>query len=451
MATTALKNAKPASTYLLNLRAALRQSDKPLVEFSSGTLAIEVRASSDSIFAVVRRPGKGGVAVRAAFVTGVFSCSVVRAEPGEAARIVVNSDAGAYLISFTAEKDALERLRILTEFTPAVTMRIPFLPRDVYPMDPNDDPMGAHGEVAAQQRGLNAGLIFFRIDEPAFGNVLYLQNLTRLNEYFKATGTAPKDAVGGSWPELGYAAPTAEKGTDEALQAGQKYTLSDAILVFRHEERSHERESARQFIQMLGAAYQMLDLPPVEYRDWVGRAQKAVRDLDRAPEATIKHYGHRYVHPYTAAEYPDFMVQMSVVAALHDWGKWQGEPVPLEAELKAGLRRFYDAKLSTFRRYLPNVGDDKNADAVDSWYLYHPLVNLGILASWHWTATTRRATCSSTASTMPCARRSTSSIAGLSSMTSPTSVSLMRPQRQMAAVRPTSAVSTPGSCFRRSN
>jgi hypothetical protein len=29
---------------------------------------------------------------------------------------------------------------------------------------------------------------------------------------------------------------------------------------------------------------------------------------------------------------------------------------------------------------LPNVGKDKNADAVDSWYLFHPLLNLGRLA-----------------------------------------------------------------------
>src|SRR3546814_15862316 len=44
------------------------------------------------------------------------------------------------------------------------------------------------------------------------------------------------------------------------------------------------------------------------------------------------------------------------------------------------MGRFYDPKLKTLRRYLPNVGDDKNADAVDSWYLYHPLLNLGKLA-----------------------------------------------------------------------
>src|SRR3546814_4933224 len=116
----------------------------------------------------------------------------------------------------------------------------------------------------------------------------------------------------------------------------------------------------------LGAAYQALDLPPVESRDWMTRAERTLRDLDKAPEATIRHYGHRYIHPYTAAEYPDSMVQMSIVAALHDWGVWQGEAHPLEAELLAGMGRFYDPKLKTLRRYLPNVGDDKNADAVDS-------------------------------------------------------------------------------------
>jgi len=62
------------------------------------------------------------------------------------------------------------------------------------------------------------------------------------------------------------------------------------------------------------------------------------------------------------------------------WGRWLGEPVALEGELKAGLRKFFDPKLETMRRYLPNVGKDRDADAVDSWYLYHPLINLENLA-----------------------------------------------------------------------
>jgi len=131
---------------------------------------------------------------------------------------------------------------------------------------------------------------------------------------------------------------------------------------------------------MLGAVYRSLSLPPTEYRDWRQRAARTARHLDAAPEATVRHYGHRYIHPYTDAEYPDAMVQMSIVQALHDWGKWRGEVHPLEEEFKAGLGKFYDPKLETLRRYLPDVGDDKDADAVDSWYLYHPLLNLGKLA-----------------------------------------------------------------------
>ena len=86
------------------------------------------------------------------------------------------------------------------------------------------------------------------------------------------------------------------------------------------------------------------------------------------------------MHPYTNAEYPDVMVQMSIVEAIHAWGQWTGKPHPLEAEFKTGLSRFYDRKFGTLRRYLPNVGVDKDAEAVDSWYLYHPLLNLGKLA-----------------------------------------------------------------------
>lgn len=117
-----------------------------------------------------------------------------------------------------------------------------------------------------------------------------------------------------------------------------------------------------------------------EYHDWMNRATMSLRDLAGAPAATIRHYGHRYVHPYTGAEYPDSMVQLSVVSALHDWGKWHDRKEPLEADLAAGLRMFFDKDLGAMRRYLPNVGDDKDANAVDSWYLYHPMLNLAHLA-----------------------------------------------------------------------
>ncbi|RDE07400.1 hypothetical protein DVW87_00710 [Sphingomonas aracearum] len=384
MATTAVeKAAAPVSPYLLAFRDTLGSGGDALARFDLGELQVEVRTSADSIFAIVRRPGKGGLAVRVAFLAAPFRCRSLRREAGEAARLEAVSGAGKHLVTFFKQKDSLERLRIVVRFTPSNRMTLPFVPRDLYPLGRNDDPLQAKGNVEAAQRGHNAALLYFRIDEPAFGNVLYLQDLTALNDYFRATGTTPDGVVGGEWPELGYLVPTPSRdaGTSRvALQPDEPVTLSDLILVFRHEAPPHERESARQFVQMLGTAYKMLDLPPVQYRDWVERAEQSARDLAEAPEATVRHYGHLYVHPYTAGEYPDVMVQMSVIAALHSWGKWRGEPLPLEAELKKGLKKFFDPELRTMRRYLPNVGKEKDADAVDSWYLYHPLLNLGNLA-----------------------------------------------------------------------
>jgi hypothetical protein len=229
------------------------------------------------------------------------------------------------------------------------------------------------------QRGPNSGLVYMRMDEPAFGRVLYFQNFTALNDYFNATGTEPTETVGGQWPELGYLMPPSDD-ENARLEAGVELTLSDVILVFRAEAPRDESGAARQFLQMLASAYRMLELPQTEYHDWAGRSERTLSDIANAPEATIRHYGHRYLHPYTASEYPDSMVQLSVATAIHDWGKWCGEPHPLEAELKAGLAKFYDPKLQVMRRYLPNVGKDKDADAVDSWYLYHPLLNLANLA-----------------------------------------------------------------------
>ena len=382
---TASRSPKVAgvSPYVLGIHAGAQGDGKHVATFARGELSVEIQAGRDSLWAIVRRPGRGGLAHRIAFLAGEYHWKKLDPQEGEALRLQAESALGEHLIVIQAPAVELESLRVTVSLIPGTALVIPFMPRDLYPLDANDDPLGAVGNVEAAQRGLNSGLLYFQFEEPAFGTVLYFQNLTALNDYCRATKTAPDGAVGGEWPELGFLLPTPpQSGTPPVnpLPAGKPVTVSDAILVFREGTPAHERDSARQFIQMLGIAYRMLDLPRTEYRDWIGRSEKTLRDLDAAPEATIRHYGHRYVHPYTAAEYPDIMVQMSVVAAIHAWGAWCGKPHPLEAEFKAGLRKFFDPKLGALRRYLPNVGDDKDADAVDSWYLYHPLLNLGVLA-----------------------------------------------------------------------
>ncbi|NIJ20221.1 hypothetical protein FHS95_001913 [Sphingomonas naasensis] len=349
-----------------------------------GERQIVLCAGHDAIWVIVRRKCRGGIAMRAAFVpVGYREARMVQPRAGEAARIEVVSAMGTHRVALCLHEEAIPIVRVATSLEPAVPLLTSFVPRDLYPLDADDDPLGAVGTVEAAQRGFNSGAIYFRLEEPAFGSVLYFQDLTRLNPYFSATDTKPDGAVGGIWPELGYLLPTPpQRGVPPVapLPAGAETLISDALIAFHDEVDGDERDMARRYLALLGAVLPHLVMPETDYRDWVGRAERSLKDLARSPKATIRHYGHRYVHPYSAAEYPDSMVQLSVLASIRDYEMWTGEKVPIGADLAAGLGKFYDPKLKTLRRYLPNVGRDKDRNAVDSWYLYHPLSMLGRLA-----------------------------------------------------------------------
>ncbi len=376
--------ANGASAATISLRAELAGGMRRIAEFDLGKRRIEVAAGRDSLWALIRRPAKGGVALRIAHCWG--GCTKVirqRRKAGERLRLRVDSAIGTQTVVIRSDDIDLSMLRVTTTLTPAVPLLIPYFPRDLYPLGEGDNPLAADGKVEAAQRGMNSGLCFFHLDEPAFGTVLYFQNLTALNDYFAATETKPDGAVGGEWPEIGYLPPTPpQSGTPPTnpLPSDRAVTMSDAILVFHDDAACDEQDSALRFLQLLGTAYRQIDAPDTTYRDWVWRADKTLSDLQRAPEATIRHYGNTYIHPYTAAEYPDVMVQMSIIAPLRDYAAWTGNPIPFGTELEKGLEKFHDRDLKTMRRYLPNVGKDKDKLAVDSWYLYHPLLNLGHMA-----------------------------------------------------------------------
>ncbi|HYD23371.1 MAG TPA: hypothetical protein VEB68_01135 [Croceibacterium sp.] len=374
------------SPEVLSLREELSAGMKHKAGFALGDLEVEVCEGRESVWCLIRREGRGGLALRTAHIGGAaYSCRRVKAGPDEVLRLEVKSALGRHQVCLTTSGAGLHRLRAVVRFTPAADMRLPYLPRDLYPLDAHDDPTRAEGKIEAAQRGPSSGLVYFRLDQPAFGSTLYFQNFTALNPYFIATGTTPDGVVGGDWPELGYKAPTPETQEVEqpgALRGGEEIVLSDAIVVLRDWAADNEREMARQFLQMLGVAYQTLELPEAEYRDWVDRAERTLRDLKSAPQARREHYGNLYIMPYPEGEYPDVMVQLSVLQAVHEWGQWKGKPLALEDQLRKGLGKFYDPRVKTLRRYLPNVGEEqgKDPDAVDSWYLYHPMLNLGRLA-----------------------------------------------------------------------
>ena len=118
-------------------------------------------------------------------------------------RAVVVSPLGRHRIAVTLREGAIPLFGVRTTLTPTEPLLTSFTPRDLYPLDENGDPTKAVGQVEAAQRGLNTAAIYFRLTEPDFGSVLYLQDLTALNRFFELTGTKPDGAMGGIWPEIG--------------------------------------------------------------------------------------------------------------------------------------------------------------------------------------------------------------------------------------------------------
>src|SRR3546814_15239521 len=88
----------PVTPTLLALGDALGPDGKRLDLFEVGDLSIELRAGSDALWAVIRRSGKGGLAMRAATIAGDMRTERLAAEPGETARIQALSALGEHIV-----------------------------------------------------------------------------------------------------------------------------------------------------------------------------------------------------------------------------------------------------------------------------------------------------------------------------------------------------------------
>jgi hypothetical protein len=347
-----------------------------------GRHAIEAIAGREHLWLRVRGPTHAFALRACSFMAGPGKVRRQRLRKGEALRFAVESLVGRQDVVLRSHDGAGPVLELTCDFTPVRAVAIPFLPRDLYMLDEEGMP-GGEGTVEAGQRGMNSALCMLRLESPGPASLLYWQDLTALNPYFAATGTKPDGVVGGEWPELGFRLPTAATPQVEypkPLPAGRQTTISRALIAMHAGEVREESELAIHFLSMAAAIYPLLERPKCELRDWRDRAERTAHDIAEAPGATIRHYGHTYVHPYLEAEYPDSMTQVTLVTALREWEPMHGEALKLTDELESGIVRFFDSDLGALRRYLPNVGDDKNKDAVDSWYLYYPLIGLARMA-----------------------------------------------------------------------
>jgi hypothetical protein len=373
----------PLTEAALLLREDLARRTRRLAEAAAGEFRFTVEQGQSAVWLRARRGKQQGGFALSLCPLGPDATLRRKRRGKDLLRFEIDAAIGTWRVSLAIDQGAVPLIRASLSLTPSRPLVIPWLGRDLFVIGEDGDPASAQGRVEAAQRGVNGGAMYLRLTEPDFGSLLYFQDLTALNPYFDATGTKPDGVVGGDWPELGYLPPAPEmKGQPDPapLPAGQEVLVSRPIIALHGDSQGEEEDQARRFLQLLGEIYPHLERPEPEFRDWRERARKTWRDIDASPYATIGHYGARYVRPYTDAEYPDSMVQLTILAAMCDWRAWSGEEPAAYAELRKGLAKFHDTRLRTVRRYLPNVGDDKDADAVDSWYMYHPLLNLARLA-----------------------------------------------------------------------
>jgi hypothetical protein len=346
-----------------------------------GNSSLELALGSKSVWVLLEWADGARLAVRAAFAPDGLSLERCSASD-HGWNLGVGSSMGSFTVQVTTQA-ATPLVGVRTSLVPAAPLKIPFWPRDLLVVDGNRDPLGAEGVVHFHQRGPRAGLLYGSVQEPGSGSFLYLQDLTALNPYCRAAKAALSDTVGGQWPELGFALPPGE----EVLQPGTAVVLSSAFIAMAQSPSDQIAES-KTFLELLSQIYPRIQRPQTTYRDWPGAVRKSLKDL-RRDECWTKIGGDRYLDAYLGDKDnpPEIMVQLAVLVPLAEYAEWRGRKVDITEGLERGLAGFFDEKTGAIGRWHPAMVDKLKGDEphkrprlMDSWYLYHPLLNLSRLA-----------------------------------------------------------------------
>jgi hypothetical protein len=347
-----------------------------------------------SLWILVSFPKGGEVALRAAYCPynhiAINDMKVlddgVENHYNQGLEIQLSSVTGEYRVRLEFLRPDRALIHCTTTLIPAAPLFIPYFPRDIIPLGTMENLLQPEGVIYTKQVGPRTGMVYFSLSKPKGGTVMYFQNLTSLNEYAEKTRTSLMEVVGGNWPELGLSLPPA---LEEPLEAGKEIVISDAYLFFNPSTPQDDLEMSRQFLDSLAQIYLALPRPETEYCDWPDIVKKSLRDLsDEKCWATIRNvkYLNAYVGDYDTP--PESMVQLSVLLPMLEYADWSEQEIPMSNDILATLPKFFDDKANVYGRWLISEArkldgsdDHKKPRLMDSWYLYHSLLNLSRLAS----------------------------------------------------------------------
>jgi hypothetical protein len=303
--------------------------------------------------------------------------------------VVFNLSAGIgrFQVELQCPNEEMAIIRYTTTFRANAPLLVPFWPRDMVITGPDESDKDLEGTIYVSQVGTRSGLQYLSIDKPKDGALLYFQNLTALNDYAQATETSLGNVVGGTWPELGFALPPTLK--EKPIPPHHEIVLSDAFIAFSPEHPKDEMAQAKQFLNLLADVYLHLPKPDTEYYAWPDMVDKGLHDLEFShgcwSHGAEQDYLNAYVADYDTP--PELMVQLAVLMPLTDYHDWCEADLPAVMKIKNGLDAFYSKDLKTVVRFFPALAKDLSGaeeqlkpNVMDSWYLHHPLLNLGRLA-----------------------------------------------------------------------
>lgn len=342
--------------------------------------------TGDSLWILAIGPQNGKIAFRAAF--GLNSCFEVNNifDDGSITVITLETRLGQYQVTITLPESELALLHYTTRFKANKPLLIPFWPRDIIPITENGSVENTNGSLHVNQIGSRSGLLFASMTKPKRGSFFYFQDLGSMSDYCEATETSLDDSIGGTWPEIGFQLPKAE---EKPLPDAKEFTLTDAYVLFTEDVYTDEIQKTTQFLDNLATVYRLLPHPEITYHNWPEITKNCLNDLQYNKGCWTQNRGIPYLNAYlcdydTPAE---AMVQLAVLVPLHDLKEWEGKKHPIYDDLFQGIDSFYDPKIKTINRWLPDLSEQldrseeqKKEMIMDSWYLHHPLTNLARLA-----------------------------------------------------------------------
>jgi hypothetical protein len=374
------RDSQPVSPWLLAATEDLAVLDS-LATLSAGALRVGVCVGRQNLWLILEWSDGAHLALRAASSLDRTLVLNDASPSDEGWQARVDTSLGSFVVEVVVMPN--EIVRVKTTLSPAAHVNVPFWPRDLLALGPDLAPSGTNGIVHVKQKGPRSGLIFGTLQAPHSGAFLYMQDLTSLNDYARQTGTSLSDTVGGEWPELGFSLPPSNKH----LRQGEPVVISDAYVAVADVPEG-DAATARTFLDLLSKTYLRISRPATEYRDWPGAVRSSLRDLGK-PEVWSKVGKHHYLDAYLGDKKnpPESMVQLAVLAPLIEYSEWRRRKVPMADRLERGLAAFFDERIGAVGRWHPEAtaqltGDEDHEKprVMDSWYLYHPLLNLSRLA-----------------------------------------------------------------------